>query len=97
MGSDKLNQLFPFFITRLFVTMLPYPRTDRSQKDNRGHSKIHQLNEQERSRERKESTEDGRSGKNKGPKPKVNQKEPNEYHHFFFFSFSVTSVMRLRY
>lgn len=32
MGSDKLNQLFPFFINRLFVTMLPYPKTDRSPK-----------------------------------------------------------------
>ncbi|RPB17229.1 hypothetical protein P167DRAFT_122123 [Morchella conica CCBAS932] len=78
--------------------MLPYPRTDRSPQDSRGHLKIHQLNEQERSRERKESTGDGRSRKKKDPSRRLTRKNPMSIINIsFFFSFSVTSVMRLRY
>jgi hypothetical protein len=54
------------------------------------------MNKREAGKEKKAQKME-EAGKKKGPKPKVNQKEPNEYHHFFFFSFSVTSVMRLRY
>lgn len=66
-----------------FLTMLPFPKTSRyPQKDNRGHPKIHQLNEQER-REAMEKKEKYRKRKRRKrnktqAKGLTRKKEPNE-------------------